>query len=202
MRRLLVLLPMLMFGIHWIGASALADGISLDFQRAHVIKLAKPASSVIVGDPFVADVTLENPTTLILFGKEPGETNLIVLDHDKGLLFDWPVVVRDATDNRVSVFTPGQPGEARNVYEGIWLCTDQNRCLRVPGASDISPFKYNVTNASHNDSVSSGSGGQGSNGQSGGSGAGGETSGGGEAPGDGSGTSGGNGPEAPLPPAE
>jgi hypothetical protein len=160
MRRLLtLLLPMLLLAAAQAPAGrALADQIALDFQHARIVKLAKPAKSVIVGDPYVVDITMEDPTTLVLFGKEPGITNLVVLDQNSDILLNWPVMVRDATENRVSVISPGAAGDKRNIYEGVWLCTDQNRCLRIPGASDIEPFKYNATQASTNPATGSGGG--------------------------------------------
>ena len=91
MRRLLVLVPMLA-AMAVSSAAAMADGLNLNWREARVVKLAKPATSVVVGDPTVADVTLDTPDTVIIFGKTPGETNILVLAGDQELLLDWPVV--------------------------------------------------------------------------------------------------------------
>lgn len=47
---------------------------------ARVLRIEAPAATVIIGNPGVADVTIQDPQTLILTGKSYGQTNLIVLD--------------------------------------------------------------------------------------------------------------------------
>jgi len=64
-------------------APALAeDGapISVNVNMARVLRINAPAATVIVGNPGVADVTIQDPQTLVLTGKSFGQTNLIVLD--------------------------------------------------------------------------------------------------------------------------
>src|SRR5688500_13453537 len=94
MRRLFVLVPMLVLA----SAAAMADGLNINWREARVVKLAKPATSVVVGDPTVADVALETPQTVVVFGKTPGETNILVLSADQELLLDWPVIVSPVND--------------------------------------------------------------------------------------------------------
>jgi hypothetical protein len=167
MRRLWVMIAMLLLA----SAGAQADGISLEFQHVQIIKLAKPAKTVVIGDPYVADLTLENPQTIVLFGKQPGITNMVVFDQDSNILFDWPVMVNDAIENRVSVISPGE----KRVAEAVWMCGDNGRCIRIPGNSEIDPFKYNAT-AAKDDTTSTGNktnnadGGNGSNTGNGGTG--------------------------------
>lgn len=65
-------------------APALAqDGapISVNVNMARVLRINAPAATVIVGNPGVADVTIQDPQTLVLTGKSFGQTNLIVLDN-------------------------------------------------------------------------------------------------------------------------
>lgn len=54
--------------------------ISVTVNMARVLRINAPAATVIVGNPGVADVTIQDPQTLILTGKSYGQTNLIVLD--------------------------------------------------------------------------------------------------------------------------
>lgn len=54
--------------------------ISVNVNMARVLRISAPAATVIVGNPGVADVTIQDPQTLILTGKSYGQTNLIVLD--------------------------------------------------------------------------------------------------------------------------
>ncbi|MCP8885258.1 pilus assembly protein N-terminal domain-containing protein [Devosia sp. XJ19-1] len=54
--------------------------ISVNVNMARVLRISAPAATVIVGNPGIADVTIQDPQTLILTGRSYGQTNLIVLD--------------------------------------------------------------------------------------------------------------------------
>src|SRR4051812_9297610 len=129
MRRLFVLLPMLVLA----SAAAMADGLNLNWREARVVKLAKPATSVVVGDPTVADVTLDTPDTLIIFGKTPGETNMVVLSGSQELLLDWPVVVSPVTARHISVVNATNQGAPAEV---LYACGTE-RCTRVLSPTDV-----------------------------------------------------------------
>lgn len=57
--------------------------INVNVNMARVLRISSPAATVIVGNPGIADVTIQDPMTLILTGKSYGQTNLIILD-DQG----------------------------------------------------------------------------------------------------------------------
>jgi len=130
MRRLIVLVSML---VAMTGTAAMADGLNLNWREARVVKLAKPATSVVVGDPTVADVTLDQPDTVIIFGKTPGETNILVLAGDQELLLDWPVVVSPVTARHVSVMNATSENAPSEV---LYACGSQ-RCTRVLSPTDV-----------------------------------------------------------------
>ncbi|GAB2174509.1 pilus assembly protein N-terminal domain-containing protein [Dongia sp. agr-C8] len=132
MRRLFVLVPMLAALL--MASAAMADGLNINWREARVVKLAKPASSIIVGDPTVADVTLDTPTTVIVFGKTPGETNILVLSGDQELLLDWPVVVSPVSARHVSVLNAIGSTEAPT--EVLYACGTE-RCSRVLSPTDV-----------------------------------------------------------------
>jgi hypothetical protein len=130
MRRLFVLVSMLA-AMAMTGTAAMADGLNINWREARVVKLAQPATSVVVGDPTVADVTLEDPQLLLVFGRMPGETNLIVLNADQELLLDWSLIVSPESDNHVAVVNAtGAPAEV------LYAC-GTGRCARVLSPSDV-----------------------------------------------------------------
>ena len=141
MRRLLVLLPMLVTAGLVTASAAIADGLDVNWREARVVKLAKPATSVVVGDPTVADVTLDDPTTVIVFGKSPGETNLIVLSASQELLLDWPLVVNPVNDRHVTVLDASAQTAPTEV---LYSCGNQ-RCVRVLSPSDV---QFNASTSS------------------------------------------------------
>jgi Flp pilus assembly secretin CpaC len=132
MRRLLVLMPMLA-AMAVSSAAAMADGLNLNWREARVVKLAKPATSVVIGDPTVADVTLDTPDTLIIFGKTPGETNILVLAGNQELLLDWPVIVSPVTARHVSVLNASGAAAPTEV---LYACGSE-RCARVLSPTDV-----------------------------------------------------------------
>jgi Flp pilus assembly secretin CpaC len=146
MRRLFVLVSMLVLA----SSAAMADGLNLNWREARVVKLAKPATSVVIGDPTVADVTLETPTTVVVFGKTPGETNVIVLAGDQEMLLDWPVVVSPVTARHVSVVnavTETAPSEV------LYACGTE-RCTRVLSPTDVE-FSSSASSSTSSDTDAS-----------------------------------------------
>jgi hypothetical protein len=148
MRRLLVLLPMLVLA----STTALADGLNLNWREARVVKLAKPATSVVIGDPTVADVTLETPDTVIIFGKTPGETNLLVLSGSQELLLDWSVIVSPITAGHVSVLNAAS---AEAPTEVLYACGTE-RCARVLSPTDVE-FRSSASTTTSSDTDASSS---------------------------------------------
>lgn len=149
MRRLFVLVPMLA-ALAMTSAAAMADGLNLNWREARVVKLAKPANSVIVGDPTVADVTLDTPDTVIIFGKTPGETNLLVLSGDQELLLDWPVVVSPVTARHVSVLNAVGTEAPTEV---LYACGSE-RCTRVLSPTDVQ-FSSSASSSTSSDTDAS-----------------------------------------------
>ncbi len=82
MRTLLVLLALASAGPLASVPVAAQDGapINVNVNMARILRISAPAATVVVGNPGVADVTIQDPQTLILTGKSYGQTNLIVLD--------------------------------------------------------------------------------------------------------------------------
>lgn len=80
------------------------DSISVNIHMARVLRLDSPASTVIVGNPGIADITIQDPQTLVLTGKSYGRTNLIALDSAGNPIADTAIVVRRGVANIVTVY--------------------------------------------------------------------------------------------------
>jgi Flp pilus assembly secretin CpaC len=65
------------------GGTALASSVDLTIDFAKILKLDRPAATLVIGNPGIADATVQDEKTVILTGKTAGSTNLIILD-DKG----------------------------------------------------------------------------------------------------------------------
>jgi hypothetical protein len=108
-------------------AAAEAEPLVVNLDKAHMMRLAKPAHRVVVGNPAIADVTLETPVLMSIFGKTAGETSLLILGDDDREILSQPIVVTTTTDRTVSVHLPGSDGPGSREYSCL-----ANRCLRVP----------------------------------------------------------------------
>lgn len=81
-------------------ASALAADLVVRYDQSQLLRLPRPATEVIVGNPSIADVTLQNGTLLIVTGKTFGITNVIALDAAHNVIQDQRVMV-ERDDRRV-----------------------------------------------------------------------------------------------------
>ncbi len=73
-------------------------------NHARILKFEEPVSSVIVGNSEVADITVSDPTTVVLTGKSYGTTNLVVLNDAGIAVIDKRIVVSVDEENSVRIF--------------------------------------------------------------------------------------------------
>ena len=62
-------------------------------NQAKIVKLSRAADTIVVGNPAIADASVQDPTTIILTGKGFGVTNLVVLDQAGNPVVDEQVTV-------------------------------------------------------------------------------------------------------------
>lgn len=86
-------------------AAMAQDGpVLVTVDRAKVFRVEDGASAVIVGNPFIADVSMFDQNTVVITGKSYGTTNLVILDQDSKPIVDEAITVRASDDDIVSVF--------------------------------------------------------------------------------------------------
>lgn len=78
--------------------------ISVNVNMARILRINAAAATVIVGNPGIADVTIQDPQTLILTGKSYGSTNLIVLDSAGNPIADTMLEVVQMQAGTVTVY--------------------------------------------------------------------------------------------------
>jgi len=89
------------------GAAAEGAPISVKVNMARILRINAPAATVIIGNPGVADVTIQDPQTLVLTGKSYGQTNMIVLDDMGNPIADTLIEVIQAQADLVTVYMGG-----------------------------------------------------------------------------------------------
>ncbi|MFZ1680920.1 MAG: pilus assembly protein N-terminal domain-containing protein [Rhizobiaceae bacterium] len=86
------------------GVSAQAGNIDVVMNQARIVKLARPADTIVVGNPLIADAAVQDSTTIVLTGKGFGVTNLVVLDQEGLPIVDEIVQVSRGDTNTVRVY--------------------------------------------------------------------------------------------------
>ena len=77
-------------------------GIVLD--QATIMKLPEKVSTIVVGNPLIADVTVQSGGLVVVTGKGYGTTNLIALDRAGAVLLERSIVVRGPEANTIAVY--------------------------------------------------------------------------------------------------
>lgn len=78
--------------------------VNVTLDRATVVRLDRPADTVIIGNPMIADATVRDNVTLIVTGKSFGTTNLIILDKEGREVSNQLVTVAASDDNLITVY--------------------------------------------------------------------------------------------------
>jgi Flp pilus assembly secretin CpaC len=84
--------------------AAAGDMVTVNVNMARILRIGAAAATVVIGNPGVADVTIQDPTTLVLTGKSYGRTNLIVLGSDGDPIVDTVIEVVQSRDDLVTLY--------------------------------------------------------------------------------------------------
>jgi Flp pilus assembly secretin CpaC len=84
--------------------------IAVSLDRATVIKAPPNTAMVVIGNPGIADVSVQKNGVMVLTGKSFGETNMIAL-NDKGEMISesWLRVRPSQRGTSVTLFRAGEP---------------------------------------------------------------------------------------------
>ena len=87
----------------WLMPAQAGTGIEVTMNQAKIVKLARPADTIVIGNPAIADASVQDASTVVLTGKGFGVTNLVILDGDGSPIIDEQVTVirQDASSVRI-----------------------------------------------------------------------------------------------------
>jgi len=105
--------------------AAQAERISVVLDQAKVMSLPQGTKTVVVGNPAIADVTVQKNGIIVITGKTYGTTNLIALDTSGKIMAESALFVEAPSDGLVTV----QRGLERESYS----CTPRCAPTMVPG---------------------------------------------------------------------
>lgn len=99
-------------------AGASAEQIWLTMDQVRPYKLESPAQKIIVGNPAIADIRVEDDSNVLLFGKGPGLTNIYFFDENGEAAKNLIVRVRTPSADMLTVHRGG----ARTTYNCTTNC--------------------------------------------------------------------------------
>ena len=98
-------------------ARAADDDLIVKYDQSQLLRLTRPAAEIIIGNPSIADVSVQSGNLLVITGKTFGVTNIITLDADRNVIQDQRVLVKRDEGKVVNL----QRGTDRQSYN----CTPQ-----------------------------------------------------------------------------
>jgi Flp pilus assembly secretin CpaC len=120
--RVVFLLRSLAAGILLIPAGGLAapadDPIAVNVDQAKLVKFPDRIATIVVGNPLIADVTLQPGGIVVVTGKGYGATNVIAMDRTGAILMDRVIQVEGPTDKVVTIYR----GVERESYSCAPVC--------------------------------------------------------------------------------
>jgi Flp pilus assembly secretin CpaC len=99
-------------------AESTADAIAVNVDQAKLVKLPSRVATIVVGNPLIADVTLQTGGILVVTGKGYGATNFIAMDRSGEILVDRLIQVEGPIDQLVTVYR----GVDRESYSCMPIC--------------------------------------------------------------------------------
>jgi len=99
-------------------AEPTVDTIAVNVDQAKLVRLPGKVATIVVGNPLIADVTLQPGGMIVVTGKGYGATNFIALDRGGEILVDRQIQVEGPSDRLVTVYR----GVDRESYSCMPVC--------------------------------------------------------------------------------
>jgi len=99
--------------------AAAEEPIVVPVDQASIMKLPDRAATVVVGNPLIADLSIQPGGLAVVTGKSYGATNFIVMDHSGAVLLEKTVEVKEPIDPTVVVYR----GYTRQTYSCTPECS-------------------------------------------------------------------------------
>lgn len=94
------------------------EELTVKMDQASLLRLAREADDVIVGNPSVADISARTRKLFVLTGKGYGQTNIIALDENGLVIQEFRVRVQNDDQNVVTFFN----GAKRTTWSCLKNC--------------------------------------------------------------------------------
>ena len=147
--------PLLLSAVLWMIALAAptyaADLISVPLDKARILHLPDRAATIVIGNPLIADLSIQPGGLAVITGKSYGETNFVVLDRGGIVLAEKTVEVTFPDEQTAVVVYRGADRET-------YSCTpDCSRRLTLGDAPDVFDKVMQQTTNRNSQSAAAGS---------------------------------------------
>ena len=102
----------------FLATNAQADQVWLTMDQVRPYEIKVPAGQIVVGNPGIADVSVQDKSRLLLFGKAPGLTNIFIFDENGKTIENLKIRVKSASSDMLTVHR----GSARVTYNCTTNC--------------------------------------------------------------------------------
>jgi Flp pilus assembly secretin CpaC len=92
--------------------------IAVNVDQAKIVRMPEKITTIVVGNPLIADVTMQPGGVIVVTGKGYGATNMIAIDKSGGVLLDRTIQVEGPTDRLVTIYR----GVERESYSCMPVC--------------------------------------------------------------------------------
>jgi hypothetical protein len=110
--------------------SAPAADVTVALDQAKLLKLPEKVATVVLGNPLIADVSLQPGGLMVVTGKGYGMTNIVALDRAGAVLMEKSIEVQGPGGEVVVVY--------RGIERGTYSCTPD--CERRITLGDSNPY--------------------------------------------------------------
>lgn len=104
---------------------AAAGQVWLTIDHVRPYEIERPAGEIVIGNPGIADVTVQDKTRILLFGKAPGVTNMYIFDEEGKTIENLLV--------RVGASTSGMLTFHRGAQRTTYACTSECSATQTVG---------------------------------------------------------------------
>jgi hypothetical protein len=99
-------------------AAPVDEAIAVNVDQAKLFKLPGHVATIVVGNPLIADVTLQSGGVIVVTGKGYGATNFIAMDRSGEVLVDRVIEVEGPSDRLITIYR----GVDRESYSCMPIC--------------------------------------------------------------------------------
>jgi putative type II/III system pilus formation protein len=107
-----------------------AADLTVILDQAKLVKLPDKVATIVIGNPLIADASLQSGGLMVVTGKGYGTTNLVVLDRAGAVLMDKSIEVQGPRGNVVTLY--------RGIERETYSCTPN--CERRITLGDSNPY--------------------------------------------------------------